>query len=241
MKVTKVRGIVIKEFETKESDKRLLVMCKSLGRIMVYARGAKKPKSKFLPASQLFAYSDFVLAEGPGFYSVTQADVIKSFYGVRLDYDTLMAAHLFAEICDKSTFSDAGLDELLFLMLKSLSVLTKKSYPVNQVIIVFMLLALNFHGLKPVTDVCTVCGKSAESIGVKMYFAGEGLICPVCALSKKTVKIEPGSLAAVKHILSNPLSDAFRFSVSEKILINLKEVVFFLWNVHFDIKLLSVS
>ena len=239
MKTIKTRGLVIKEFDTKESDKRLLVLCKGLGRIMVYARGAKKPKSKFLAASQLFAYSDFVLAQGQGFYSLAQTDVIRSFYDVRLDYDSLMAAHLFAEVCDKSTFTEYNLDGLLFLTLKSLSVLEKKTYPPNQVAAVFVLLALCEHGLKPLTDFCTVCNTPQVETG-NLHFASDGFTCEGCFMAKKTVAIESACLCAIKHIINSPLALSFHFSASEKTMAKLTEVAFFLWNSHFDVELRSV-
>ena len=241
MKVIKARGLVIKEFEANESDKRLLLLCKGFGRIMVYARGARKPKSKFLSAAQLFCYSDFVLADGPGFFSITQVDVIKSFYNVRLDYDNLMAAHLFAEICDKSTFEKLNLDELLLLTLKSLAMLEKNTYPAKQITVVFMLLALNFHGLRPITDVCTICNKPVESFGERVYFAGDGLICTSCYMVKKTVPASQASLAAVNYILNRSLSDAFHFKVTDEVLGELFEIAYFLWRSHFDFELVSQS
>ena len=239
MKVIKARGLVIKEFEANESDKRLLLLCKGHGRIMVYARGARKPKSKFLASAQLFCYSDFVLADGPGFFSVTQADVIKSFYNIRLDYDSLVAAHLFAEICDKSTFEILNLDELLLLTLKSLAMLEKNTYPSKQVTVVFMLLALNYHGLRPITDVCTVCKKPVESLGVEIFFAGDGLTCGSCYLLKKTISASLASLAAVNHILNRSLSESFHFKVTNEVLIELYHIAFFLFNSHFDFELVT--
>ena len=240
MKVIKARGLVIKEFEANESDKRLLLLCKGLGRILVYARGAKKPKSKFLSSAQLFCYSDFVLADGPGFFSVTQTDVLRSFYNLRLCYDSLMAAHLFAEVCDKSTFEVLNLDELLLLALKSLSMLEKKTYPPKQVTAVFMLLALSSHGLMPITDACTVCGIPIESFGKKLYFAGDGLTCASCSLLKKTVPASYASLAAINYILNSPLSASFHFKATDEVLAGLLEVALFLWRSHFDFELVSI-
>ena len=241
MKTVKARGLVIKEFDTKESDKRLLVLCKGMGRIMVYARGAKKPKSKFMSASQLFAYSDFVLACGQGFYSLAQTEVIRSFYGVRLDYDSLMAAHLFAEVCDKSTFPEHNLDGLLYLTIKSLRVLEKKKFPAEQVRAVFMLLALSFHGLKPITDACTVCSKPLNEISGNPYFAADGVTCKNCFMTKKTIVIDFASINAINYVLNSKLADSFHFTVSGKVLEKLTETVCFLWNSHFDVELRSLE
>ena len=241
MKVIKARGLVIKEYEANESDKRLLLLCKGIGRIMAYARGARKPKSKFLSAAQLFCYSDFVLADGPGFFSVTQVDVIKSFYNIRLDYDSLMAAHLFAEICDKSTFEKLNLDELLLLTLKSLAMLEKNTYPPKQVTVVFMLLALGFHGLRPITNACTICSKPVESFGSKIFFAGDGLTCASCYLLKKTLPATQATLAAVNYILNSSLSGSYHFKVNGEVLAELMEIAIFLWRSHFDFELVSLA
>ena len=239
MKVIKARGLVVKEFEANESDKRLLLLSKEHGRIMVYARGAKKPKSKFLSSAQLFCYSDFVLADGPGFFSVTQTDVIRSFYNLRLCYDTLMAAHLFAEICDKSTFETLNLDGLLLLALKSLSVLEKMTYPPKQVSAVFLLRCLGFHGLRPVTDRCHLCGRPRASFEGQPYIAGDGLTCRSCCMLKKTIPASDSCLAALCFILDSSLSASFHFKVRDDVLERLYASALFLWGSHFDFELVS--
>ena len=235
MNVIKARGFVIKEFEASESDKRLVVLCKGYGRMTVYARGAKKPNSKFLSAAQLFAYSDYVLAQGRGFYSLTQADVIRSFYEVREDYDSLMAAHLFAEVCNKSTYVEANLDELMFLTLTSLSKLTKKTCPPSQVSTVFLYRALAFHGLKPIIYACASCKKPWGDFGDSFYVAAEGLVCHGCGMQKRAVPVSKAALYALSHILESQLNDAYRFEAVEGTLDNLMRVALFLWEAHFDI------
>ena len=102
MQTIKARGLVLREYEAGESDKRLLLLCKEHGRMMIYARGARKPKSKFMAAAQLFTYADYVITVGRGFHALAQAQVIESFYGLRTDYDRLTAAHLLAEVCEKT-------------------------------------------------------------------------------------------------------------------------------------------
>jgi|GEM_PF-440259 len=177
MKTIKVRGLVLREYETGEADKRLLLLCKEHGRIMAYARGARKPRSKFLVAAQIFTYSDFVLAQGKGFYSVAQADVIESFYNIRTDYDSLCAAHLLAKICDKTLWENSDCDELLLLALKTLSNLAKQKLSPAQIIIVFLIRFLDFYGFRPHSDECAVCNQPINKIGENLYWGAEGLLC----------------------------------------------------------------
>ena len=53
----------------------LLIFClKSSNRESTFSTG------KLLAATQLFCYADFVVCDGRGFYSVNQAELLKSFY-----------------------------------------------------------------------------------------------------------------------------------------------------------------
>ena len=231
MKTITARGLVLREYEAGESDKRLLLLCKELGRITVYARGARKPKSKILALAQLFTYADFVLAAGRGFYSVTQGDIIESFYNLRADYDRLMAAHLIAEVCEKTVLENVSCDELLLLTLKSLSLLSKGKYPPMQISGVFLMRFFDFHGLRPQTDACAACNYAApENMN---YFSPEGILCTKCAKYKTAHPASKPALAAVSHILKSSLSESFGFKATDDILQEVMQIAIFLWDCHF--------
>lgn len=59
-------------------------------------------KVSFWAATQLFCYADFVVYEGKGFYSVTQAELKNSFYGLRLDMDKFSEGMYLAELTERS-------------------------------------------------------------------------------------------------------------------------------------------
>ena len=92
MSVGKIRGIVIGEAQRGESSKQITVLAKGVGKVRLSARGAKNAKSHLLAGTQLFAYCDFTIYEGRGFWSVTQIDLIESFYGLRNDVAVLSQA-----------------------------------------------------------------------------------------------------------------------------------------------------
>jgi len=237
MKQIKARGLVLREYEAGESDKRLLVFCKEHGRLMVYARGARKPVSKFMAAAQLFTYADFILAKGPGFYSLAQAQVIESFYPLREDYDRLMAAHLVAEACEKTLWDNIESDELLKLALKSLAILAKGVTP-GQAASVFLLRFFDVHGLRPQTDSCVLC--NAPATGAKMVLCAEGLVCD----AHKPATYQPlsyAAIAAMQHILTNDLAKAFQFTVADAVLVELQKAVKLLWKCHFEWELKTLT
>ena len=237
MKQVKVRGLVLREYDAGESDKRLIIFCKGQGRLMVYARGARKPTSKFMSAAQLFTYADFVLSEGRGFYSLSQAEIIESFYPLREDYDRLMTAHLVAEVCEKTLWDNIESDELLRLALKSLSVLAKGKLPPLQVACVFLFRFLDVHGLRPQADACTICNTPFHMIK-RGGICAEGLVCE----THKPIIYQPisaGVIVAMQHILDNDLAKAFLFTAEDDILMGLRKAANLLWKCHFEWELKS--
>ena len=219
MKTIKVRALVLREYEAGESDKRLLLLCKEHGRIMAYARGARKPSSKFMAASQLFTYADFVLAMGNGFYSVTQAEVIESFYSLRQDYDRLMTACSVVELCEKTVWDNINCDVLLQLALKTLSHLSKGKLPHLQVYCVFLHRFLMFHGIWPRVQSCIVCNAPATESN---FLCPEGLVCdkhkPPAAIS-----ISTAAITALQFIQNSDLAQSFMFNAHENVISELKK------------------
>ena len=237
VKQIKIRGLVLREYEAGESDKRLVIFCKGQGRLMVYARGARKPTSKFMSAALLFTYADFVLTKGQGFYSLAQAEIIESFYPLREDYDRLMTAHLVAEACDKTLWEDIESDDLLRLVLKTLSVLAKGKMPPLQGACVFLFRFLDVHGLRPQTDTCVVCEKPFQDIR-RGSISAEGLVCELCKPATYQ-PISAAAIAAMQYILDNDLTQAFLFNARDDILMELRKAADLLWKCHFEWELRS--
>jgi len=239
MKTIKARGLVLKEYEAGESDKRLLLLCKGIGRILVYARGARKPKSKFMAAAQLFTYADFVLAQGNGFYSVTQADVIESFYNLRTDYDRLCAAHLMAEVCEKTLLETSNCDDLLLLTLKSLTRLAKGNLSPLQITDVFLLRFFSYYGLRPVSDFCAVCDLPLGDMTDGIFFGAEGIVC--AKHKENSILFSLPAAAALSFILDSELAQAFSFKADPAVLLVLQQAAKLMWDNHFEWELFSLQ
>jgi len=235
VKTIKVRGIVLREFEAGESDKRLVIFCKEHGRLLVYARGARKPSSKFMAAAQLFTYADFVLAKGQGFHSLTQAEVIKNFYALRQDYDRLMSAHLIAEVCEKTLLDNIESDTLLLLVLRSLDTLAKDMYLPIQVSCVFLTRFFDVFGLRPQTDACILCNTPVSEIKTKALCA-EGIVCEAHKPAA-SLRISDTAVHAIDHICDSNLTQSFMFNATQGLLTELQNAALFLWRCHFEITL----
>jgi len=237
MESIKVRGLVLKEYEAGESDKRLLLLCKEHGRMMIYARGARKHKSKFMACAQLFTYSDFVLTVGRNFKTIAQAEVIESFYGLRTDYDALTAAHFIVEICEKTLLEDTQCDDLLLLTLKSLGYLSKQKLPALQIASAFALRFFVFYGFAPEIHYCTVCG---EAVDDNIFFCAEGLICKKHK-SGYSIALSSAGIFALRYIIDSDISHAFLFNARDDVIKQIWDTAIMLWRCHFEWKLKTMD
>ncbi len=157
MGTVKLQGIVIGERIQGESNKQIVVLAKGVGRVLLSARGARKAKSKLLAAAQLFCYADFVAYEGRGFYSVTQAELLNSFYALRTDMEKLAEAVYLAELTDRTCPEGTEQDEILALLYYALTVMEKGILPPQMVSRIFELKLLQISGFFA-PPVCAVCG-----------------------------------------------------------------------------------
>ena len=85
MTISTIRGIVIKETFSGDLDKYIIIFAKDIGKVSVFAKGARKLKSKFLAGTALFTYGDFIVKESRGKYYLDSVDIIENFYGLRND------------------------------------------------------------------------------------------------------------------------------------------------------------
>lgn len=152
MSVEKVRGIVLREAPIGESNKQLVVLAKGEGRLLLSARGARQGKSKLLAATQAFSYADFLLYQGRGFFSVTQAELLEGFYGLRQDVEKLAYAAYFAELTEKTVPEGMEADDILLLLLRTFTVLSKTDFSPSLAARIFELKFLSFSGFLSETE-----------------------------------------------------------------------------------------
>lgn len=113
-------GLVLRETETKESDKILTVLTPELGRISVIAKGARSRRSKYTAACQLLAYDEMTLRRKGEWYYLAEANTIELFDGVRQDIERLALAAYFAELTEAVCQDAMAAAEILPLLLNAL-------------------------------------------------------------------------------------------------------------------------
>ena len=104
-KELRTTGLVVRETSLGEADKILTLICAGVGRINVSAKGVRSLRSPHMAATQIFAYSSFILRRGKRYYYIAESELIEPFFGLRSDLDRLSLA---AYVADVRAADDAG-------------------------------------------------------------------------------------------------------------------------------------
>ena len=233
MGTEKLSGIVIGEQMKGESNKQIVLLAKGLGRVILSARGARNAKSKLLAATQLFCYADFVVHEGKGFISINQAELQKSFYGLRLDVDKFSEAMYLTELVNRTCPAGMEQDEVLELLYYAFSVMEKGTLPPKLISRIFELKLLQISGLFAPEE-CHTWGESEGDI----YFDGRlGAFFCENHKTSNSIFVYDAVRKAFAHVLSKDGRSVFGFNLSEEALEQLSVILKNYMDVHMDVRL----
>ena len=209
------KGIVLRETQTKESDKILTVLTAEHGRLAVIARGARRKNSRIAAASQLLAYSELVLYEQRSWFMLDEASTLSLWDNVRRDVELLSLASYFAEMTEAATGEGEAAPETLSLLLNALYALDTLKKPPELVKAAFELRLLSLAGYEPLAEGCAVCGTPTPE--EPLFDARQGVVvCRACAgaAARGLLPLDPGSLAAMRHVLGSERSRMLSFSLN---------------------------
>ncbi|HIY03839.1 MAG TPA: DNA repair protein RecO [Candidatus Anaerotignum merdipullorum] len=215
----KIRGIVIREQQTGESSKQIVVLAKEMGKVRLSARGAKNTKSRLLAGTQLFCYCDFTVYEGRGFLSVTQADLIESFYALRNDVEVLAQAVYLAELVDSTCPAGMEHDNILKLLLYTMQVMAKGYLPPKLAGRIFEMKYLQYSGFLASAD-CVTCGEQAQYFDQK-----EATFYCKQHRSREAVLLSRAVVQALDYVLEEEGKKLFAFRLSPEALKQLDAVL----------------
>lgn len=153
-----IDGLVIKEIETGENDKRITLLTAKKGKVTVSAKGAKSLKSKYMNIVELFTYGNYEITERNGYSWLGGGSVIEPFYKIRDNIDRLSLAAYIVDIAGELSGEEYPADELLRLTLNTLFAIATDMRPAKQIKATFELRAMAISGYLPSLDSCDICG-----------------------------------------------------------------------------------
>ena len=207
-------GLVLRETETKESDKILTVLTPELGRISVIAKGARSRRSKYTAACQLLAYDEMTLRRKGEWYYLAEASTIELFDGVRQDIARLALAAYFAELTEAVCQDAMAAADILPLLLNALYALGTLEKDPLLVKTAFVWRLMEAAGFAPLTDGCAVCGR--ETPEAPMLDVMQGVLrCGGCRIPDGglSLPLTDGAVQALRYILYCPPKRLYGFAL----------------------------
>lgn len=157
------KALVLRGVDYRESDTILTLFTQDLGKLTASARGCRKKGSAIAAGCQLLAWSEMVLYDYQGRWSVKEAAAERLFQGVRDDIVRLALGCYFSEVAGLLAVEGLPSPELLSLTLNSLHALDKMpGVPLELVKAAFEWKAMALAGYEPLLEAGAVHGEGAS-------------------------------------------------------------------------------
>ena len=234
----KVKGIVLRYSECGENDKLLTLFTHEKGKMTVCIKGGRSLKSKHIPSSEIFCYSEFELYQKGDMYWVRESFLCESFFKIRSNLENMYLGQYFCEVCAELALYDVPDQALLRLLLNSLYLLAENKKDIRIVKSVFELRSASIEGFMPDIEGCSICSNKK---GEAYFDAIEGVL--ICTDCKKQINetqspqyfyenmaalpillLDESVLDAMNFIINAPLERSFSFSLPEDELKKLNSV-----------------
>lgn len=101
MDTLEVEALCVRAIDFKDNDKIITLYSTEKGKILVSAKGCKKPKAKLKFAASPFCFGHYTLAQKGNNYSLIGCELYDSFYDIALDPFKYYAGMVILEILDK--------------------------------------------------------------------------------------------------------------------------------------------
>ena len=207
MEEIKVKGIVLKSTDYKDSDKLVTIFSADLGLIDARVRGVKKNKAKLTFAVQPFAFVEFMLIKSGNFYTCINATSIDQFYNITLDFDNYIFMLACLEICLKTVQKNDQNTELFLLLLNSLKLVCYDSVNSMYVFIKFMLESFKLLGYNFETSICPICGDKVTNKNPAFSYDYNWMLCEKCEIGNDYLSLSVGEFSIIKFINFSSLDD----------------------------------
>lgn len=147
--LTEITGMILKAEPIGEYDRRVVILTKERGKISAFAKGARKPNSRLLAATNPFSFGRFRLYVGRSSYNVMEASISNYFEGFRDDFEGAYYGMYFLEVMDYYTRENSDDKEMLRLLYQSLRALLHRNLPNPLVRYIFEMKAMVLDGSFP--------------------------------------------------------------------------------------------
>ena len=191
MNIIKLEGIILNEKNYSESSKILDLYTKEYGKIGIISKGCRRIKSNLRSVSSNLIYGDFnIYYKENGLSTLISVDVKNRFKNIMTDINKISYVSFICDLANQIT-REKDFDGLFDLLISSI---LKIEDGFNPLVItnICELKCLEYLGVKPVLDECSVCGNTHA---VTLSSDKGGYVCSECKnhndrmMSEKAIKL----------------------------------------------------
>lgn len=204
-------------------DKRITLLSKERGKITAFVKGARRPNSQLLAATNPFSFGEFEMYEGRSTYNVVKANIFNYFRDMTVDLEAAYYGFYFLELADYYAVENGNEKELLKLLYQSLRALESSSYLNRLVRCIYELKVLTINGEYPNVFSCLKCKKEEDLEWFSIKYGGT--LCKECGKTQGAVPINLSTLYTMQYIITSSIEKLYTFQLSEETLAELERIL----------------
>lgn len=209
----KITGLVVRTVDLTGSDKLLSILTAERGLLVAVANGSRSLRSRYLAASQLFCYATFVLESRGERFWVREAELVESFFDLRLNIVSTALAHYVCEVAADVTVPEQPDPAILQLTLNTLHAIAGGRYSHAHIKAAFEFRMAVVLGYLPDLSSCGGCGK--EEGEMLLDVMNGALLCSEChAAAQGVLPLHEDDFRARTRVLLCILTPAVRRALS---------------------------
>jgi len=204
-------GIVIRTRNFDEADKIVVMLTREEGKVEAVAKGARRPRSRFAAATQLFTQVRAQLFSGRKLDTLSQVEIVESFRHLREDLVRMAYATYACELMDALLPDRQRHEAPYLLLLTSLHLFNEPDLAPEPLLRAYELKLLSMLGFRPSLNACVGCGTEAVQSGGAVRFSPSlgGVLCPSCSSEGEgALRLSLGALETMKRLLEGDIRRA---------------------------------
>lgn len=194
MKIVKTEGIIVGETNYSESSKILKVLTKDYGLISVMSKGCRNIKSKLRGVSNKLIYGTFnFYYKENGISTLISVDVINTLRNIMMDINKISYVSYILDLTEQ-IFKEVDLEQAneIYNLLTAIIIKVNDGYDEGLLTNIYELKLLEFLGIRPNIDGCSICGSTKNIVTISS--SSGGYICQNCyrdgrIYSSKTIQL----------------------------------------------------
>jgi DNA repair protein RecO (recombination protein O) len=215
MALHKTRAIVIGRRAFGESDRLVDFYSRDHGKLRGIARRARRPRSRFGSALELFTLGELVFFDSgrSELMQVDHFDIVRPFVGVREHLDRLGQAAWSVEVIARLSADRDPQPALFGLLTRMLEAMEGSRRPAR-VSVCFGLRAVDLLGHRPRIDRCMSCGRSHPFDDPALDVTAGGLVCAACRPGADAIPLSGALVGTLKRLRTLSWEEALRLNLA---------------------------